>query len=177
MLEIEKKYLLEKMPFLAYSENYHIFQMYFKDSIGQFRIRKKTNLRTGNVTYFITRKKKISNGIYDEDEKKLTNKEFEKYLNIFQNKQNNNLISPISYIQKLRNEYIDVTNGLKYEIDSIIHRNRIIFYCEIEFDNEEYFNLFETNMLLSVVQKVLIKDVTGEKEHSNYDLSTKTILL
>lgn len=71
-LEIEKKYLLKRLPILSYSKVIDITQLYLPDGS---RIRKSEVLNQ-KTKFYLTKKKKIKMGVYEEDERLISERMF-----------------------------------------------------------------------------------------------------
>ena len=157
-LEIERKFLLAKMPSLAIPElkqaqEITIEQMYLESAPGQEeRIRKRAQY--GFSVYYFTRKSPISSGIRSEREQEIRELEYI----ALQKRQ-----IPGSRIIK-KNRHCFVYNNQYFELDIFIEpRGRC--FLEIELTNR--------NDILSLPPFLEIeKEVTGDERYSNYALAT-----
>src|ERR1035437_10094673 len=120
--EIERRFLLDKLPNIKFDEVKMISQYYGVDPVGNFRVREEKS--THGITYFITRKKYVSEGINEEDEKTISKNEFDE----LKSKTN-------SHINKKRH-ILYVNDGLKWEIDSFL--DFPMFVAEIEIPQIDY---------------------------------------
>ena len=162
-LEIERKYLLKRLPHgLKWDGVLHIFQYYLPD--GR-RVRETRNALVPSfysdiipfpfgryVKYEVCIKKKLKAGVYEEDEKKITQKQFEKLKEL-----------ATSSISKTR--HIFKMGKLKWEIDEY-QRDINLVTAEIELKTEK--TKFK---MPKELQDVLIMDVTEFREFTNKSLA------
>lgn len=153
-LEIERRWLLKCLPNNVYKEKREISQHYADD--GRYRSCTTfiDNLRT-ETKYYLTKKTTISHGVNLEDEVEITGKDF-----LF------GVDKSTKSIFKTR--YIHDYNGLKLEIDAFHFDDKgsSLYIMEVE--------LKEINQIVIVpefIQNCIIKEITGEKEYSNYNLA------
>lgn len=150
--EIERRFLLEKLPNIEFDEVKMISQYYGVDPVGNFRVREEKY--THGFTYFITRKKYVSEGINEEDEKTIDKMEFDE----LKSKTN-------SHISKKRHIlYLD--NGLKWEVDSFLDFDMVV--AEIEIPQIDY-----RLDIPEEIKSVLVEEITHRKDLSNFALSIK----
>jgi CYTH domain-containing protein len=152
-LEIERKFLLKRMPkFLAKDVKvYQIIQIYVEIEGKINRFRSMENLRDETISYVHCIKTKISDGVYEEVEKEIGEWIFDKMIK-----------RPHRFIIKKRTVYLD--NCLKWEIDEYDGISLITLEVELEDINQPI-------NIPNIIQKEIIAEVTGKKEFSNYSLS------
>ena len=157
-LEIERRFLLKYVPKINFSNELVILQYYGKDESGKFRIRNQSKLREpGKSECFLTRKKMISPGVFEEDETQISATDFG---DLFKKTK--------SKIHKVR--HILERGGLKFEVDVFQEISLIILEVELpsidhKFSFPDEFKMGEN----------LIKEVTGDKSFSNRSLSLSKI--
>lgn len=161
-IEIEKKYLLKNLPKLKYDIILHIFQYYLPDGS---RIREtKTGWENGmdmeypfqfglKHKYEICIKKKIKMGVYEEDERKITEKKYDKLKK-----------EAFSFINKTR--YIYKSGRLKWEIDVYQTISMVTAEIELKKESSKFIMPFE-------IANELILDVTEFPQFTNKSLSNK----
>ncbi len=147
--EIENRYLLKRVPNISFDEVFEIEQFYTPE--GRFRFKKNKN--TKEVSYYQTNKKTISPGVNEEIEKEISEFEFNKAIKTATRK-----------IVKERG--IIKHSGLTWEVDYFI--GNLLVILEVEVDTVEDLKQI---VLPDFFQEVLILDVTGIKEFSNYNLA------
>ena len=155
-LEIERKWLLRKLPAVEFDQKIHIIQHYLNDAAGQrFRLRRSEYVEGSEtvVKYHINRKTELRRGVFEEYEEELDLAAYSNHLN--SNKQ-------LKLIEKTR--YVKTINGMKYEFD--VYTDIALVTLEIEFPTEN-----TAIVLDQAVQDLVIKDVTGIPEFSNYSLA------
>ena len=155
-LEIERKWLLRKLPVFEFDETIHIIQHYLNDAAGKrFRLRRSEYVQGSEIVvkYHINSKTEIRKGVAEEYEEELDLANYTERLT--SNKQ-------LKLIEKIR--YVKTINGMKYEFD--VYEDIALVTLEIEFPTEN------TDIVLDkTVQELVIKDVTGIPEFSNYSLA------
>ncbi len=154
-LEIERKWLLKRLPNWDYDYVLSIAQYYIENEVTglPFRLRKSTNNTTGLTSYYHTEKKPISKGVFEETERKLTAPEFEELL------QQNPVHKAI-----IKDRHVKLFDRHKYEIDT--YKNITLITLEVEFTTED------TQISLpEIITRELIMELTGIKEFSNYALA------
>ncbi len=156
-LEIERKFLLKRVPDIKYSKVLHITQHYLKDGS---RIREswdESHRSDGTEVrkYYLTRKKKIAQGVYEEDERKISAKKFAKL-----SKKSLRVINKSRHILK--------SGKLKWEIDSFNGISLVTAEIELK-------NLYAGFKMPKAVAKELIMDVTEFPQFTNKSLSDRTL--
>jgi len=152
-LEIERRWLLKELPILKFDEFSSIRQYY--TPAGRFR-----ELYNGSeYFYYFTIKTTIAVGINKEEETQITKGQFDEAIK-----------TATSYICKDRRKYKD--NGLIYEFDSILLSNDntipSLYIMEVELDD-----INQPITIPNIIQDVIIREITGEKQYSNFALSIK----
>ncbi|MBQ7670617.1 MAG: AAA family ATPase [Clostridia bacterium] len=151
--EIERKFLIE-YPDLDFLKNYpfckkvEIEQVYLE---GRSRIRRRG--ADGSYIYFYTEKRKVNEVRRVEEERRITKSEYEA---LFADKE------PGRGIVK-KDRYCIVYDGKYFELDVYpIWRDRATLEIELSSEDEE----FKIPDFIKV-----IREVTGEKEYKNYNIS------
>ena len=150
-LEIERRWLLKGIPEGLGQPKYEIHQFYGVDEIGNFRVRNCFQIAEKDYRFYLTRKKFISEGVFEEDETEITLHEFSKAF-----------IKCTKGIHKMRYEFLD--QNLKFEIDEVITRPFI--FLEVELDSID-----QSFKMPTFIQDKIIKEITGNNELSNSRLS------
>ena len=155
-LEIEKKWLLRKLPVFEFDETIHIIQHYLNDAAGKrFRLRRSEYVQgsASVVKYYLNRKTELRKGVFEEYEEEL---DLATYSNLLKSNKQLKLIEKTRYVKKI--------NAMKYEFD--VYADIALVTLEIEFPTEN------TEIVLDkAVEELVIKDVTGIPEFSNYSLA------
>ena len=154
-LEIERKWLLKRLPNWDYDYVLSIAQYYVENKLSglPFRLRMSTNTNTGQTSYYHTEKKPISRGVFEEIERKLTMQEFEELVQLH----------PV-HKAIIKDRHVKLFDGHKYEIDT--YKNITLTTLEVEFATED------TQIALAeVITHEMIMELTGIKEFSNYALA------
>lgn len=164
-LEIERKYLMKRLPELKFHKILHIFQYYLADG-SRIRLTKDATPDSGHFKgdiipfpfgvknkFELTIKKKIKAGVYEEDERKISEKKYDELKK-----------KAISHIKKAR--HIFKVGKLKWEID--IYKNIDLVTAEIELPRENY-----KFKIPPAIQKEIIMDVTEFPQFTNKALSEK----
>jgi CYTH domain-containing protein len=147
--EIERKFLLKRFPRLEKINTVlQIEQWYHSDG---FRYRHQTEIMTGNVEIFKTKKTNISKGVNLEEETILSQQEFDEL----------DLTNSL-HIKKTRT--VVKYKGHKLEIDKYESMNIVILEIELQ-------DIEETILLPKYIEREIIYEVTGIKEFSNKKLS------
>lgn len=152
-IEIERRWLLKRMPHIAYDDRLDIQQFYGNNSKGNFRLRKSYSNKEHVYRYYVTKKKKLAYGTFVEIEQEIT------YDSYKRRKRANKNFKTIS-----KRRWIAHLNGLKYEIDAYYGINLIILEIEIP----------RINMPIKLHRRVsnqIILEITGIEELSNFKLS------
>lgn len=163
-LEIERKFLLKRFPkriIEKYKRSVQILDMvqyyFFINGIWQrYRV---VNSNGKKTKYIHTIKKSLEPGIYEENERLITEKEF-----LAKRKEHN---KNYAVIRKTR--YVIKYKGLKFEIDVYLDLNLVVLEVELpelkhQFEYPE--GLFEE----------IIIEATGMKQFSNFSLALKVNL-
>lgn len=149
MLEIERKFLLTRLPNVRkWDEILNIIQYYIEDSV---RVREINNTKTGKSIYIKTIKTFVSPGINKEKEIRISRKKFWELIHA---------TNKYTYIYKYRYKY----KG--WEIDEF--KNKKLVVAEIELDSID-----QKIKIPKWLKSVLIMEVTPFKEFSNYELSKR----
>lgn len=158
-LEIERKFLLKNLPsdiFLDKKkyDKIDIVQHYFLiDGIWQ---RYRVASSKGGQKFIHTIKHSLSPGVFQEDEREITFKEYvdvkEKFC------KGSRSISKTRYVFKYK--------GLKFEID--VYKKLTLVTLEVELPKIDY--VYETPKFIS---KEILIELTGMKHFSNFSLSEK----
>lgn len=156
-LEIELKYLLKALPNKEPDDIIDIDQYYLKRSGKWERARTWFSEKTGEKTWIHTIKKNISKKINMEDEKFLTEDEYNAF------KKECVIHNESKFISKKR--YIYKDGDLKWEVDEFDNGYHLIV-AEIEIPDEN----FEVK-IPDFMKKVILLEVTGLKQFSNRNLS------
>lgn len=146
-LEIEKRYLLKKMPIAKCLEFLSITQYYTPE--GRFR---KQFAPLGKETYLKTNKKFITEGVNEETEVEVTESEFKEAIK-----------TATKSISKTRG--IIYNKHMKWEIDQF--ENGLII-AEVELENIAELDTVE---IPDWLQEVLIMDITPFRQFSNFNLA------
>jgi CYTH domain-containing protein len=159
-LEIERKFLLKAMPDISPSEIVKIDQYYFKNSSGTWERARSWYSNIKGKSYIHTVKKSVSKGVNLEDERFLTEKEFEDF-------KSHCLLSTTEsrFITKERWIYPD--GKLYWEVDMFNSGHHLIV-AEIEIPTKNH----KINIPKFIEDKLLL-EVTGLKQFSNRNLSNK----
>lgn len=159
-LEIERKFLLKSMPDINPDEIVRIEQWYWKNKNGIWERARTWFSNTDGNRWIHTIKKTISKGVNLEDEKDITEEEFNEFVKICElNKSNSR------YISKERHVYKD--GNLKWEVDKFNNGYNLVV-AEIEIPKKN-FNIKFPNY----IKEYILLEVTGMKQFSNRNLSLK----
>lgn len=148
-LEIERRYILKNLPLELKEPTYSIDQAYGKDSTGIFRIRCRVK-PTSEVDYFITRKKMISIGVFEEYETTIDARTYHSYYDECQT---------ILYKSRFNVEF----NNLIFEID--LFDNGLVI-MEVELPDIEF-----PIIMPEFIEDLVVEDITGRQELSNHSMS------
>jgi len=156
-LEIERKYLLKRIPNISWTRMIEIKQYYLQDGT---RIRSSflKEVGSGDFEYVKCKKTLLSKNpkVYDEQENIISKEEFDKLLG----KAKTGLMKT-RLIKK-------VSGGLKWEVD--VYEDFDLIVAEIEIPSKKY--------IVSVpkfIKDVLVMEVTEFSQFSNRNLSDKII--
>jgi len=155
-LEIERKFILKGVPAFPNEENLTklmIHQIYVTVDGRNKRFRKTYNVSTGESIYHECMKKKLSHGVFEENEKLIE----ESMLNEME-------ALPHRAISKTR--YVYQENGLKWEIDD--YENIALVTLEVELDD-----INQEIKIPNCIEDWIITEVTGLDGFSNYNMSSE----
>ena len=147
-LEIERKYLLKKLPHAIPDDVIVMNQFYGKEGDQNFRIRQSIGLASG-MKHVKTIKTVVADGIFIEDEHDLSADEFQEMRSTCD-----------KVIRKTRFVYGIPGTDLKWEVDT--YHDLSIVTAEIELPYIDYPFLTELYM-----DEVIDKEVTGQPEYFN----------
>lgn len=151
-LEIERKFLLKKLPSLEWDMIYKITQIYCDNEGLKYRIReRKTLIGEGKTEYFKTIKKEIEPGVNEEDENIVEMQDFLEGLSYETRR-----ITKTRYLKKF-------TEDLKLEIDD---------FGKLVIAEIELLEIGQKFDLPDYIKDILIIEVTKIKEFSNYNLAS-----
>ena len=156
-LEIERKFLLKSLPKRDPDEIIDIDQFYMKRSGRWERARTWFSDKTDNRKWIHTIKKSISKKINMEDEKFLTEDEYNTFVDECIAHTDSKYISKKRYIYK--------EGALKWEVDMFDSGYHLII-AELEIPDENFKIEFP-----DYIKDVLLLEVTGLKQFSNRNLS------
>lgn len=148
-LEIERRFKLKSLPDVG-EQQYAINQYYGCDLKGNYRLRKRVS-RDNSIQYFITRKKFLSYGTFEEDESEISDHDF-----------NVKLRDCTKCVRKKR--YHFKYGGLLFEIDKFIDINLIIMEVELE-------RIDQPILIPYTIRPLIEKEITGDKTMSNSSLA------
>lgn len=157
-LEIEKKFILRRLPIELLNERKHIIlfitQYYFNIDGTWERFRVATNKVTGKTRYIHTIKEPVSPGVCKEDEHAIMRDKFKEKFNLYKNS--------CLVIEKTR--FVIKYKGLKFEID--LYHNLNFVTLEVELPKINYHIEFPPELA-----EEIIYEVTGIKQFSNQNLA------
>lgn len=152
-LEIEKRILLKNLPLeKSKFDETLVIQQYYAPS---GRLRRVTSFKTGKTKFIRTNKTLIEDGINDEKEIEISEKQFKKEVS-----------AATKFLSKIR--YIKKVGKYKWEVDEFIDFKLIIAEIEVKTKKE-----LKTVKIPNFIKEQMIKDITGEKPFSNYNLAEK----
>lgn len=168
-LEIERRWLMRKLPNIIAKESFTINQYYTPEG----RFRKSTSYsETGDkdfipvTKYYHTIKKTISHGINDEQECEITEAEF-----------NEAIKSATKMINKLRFIHTpDKQPGwnmkLKFEVDLMLNTTyHEKYHCDLIILEVELDDINREVEFPYYIQNRIIKEITGDSSFSNFNLA------
>jgi len=148
-LEIERKFLLKDLPNVVWDEKYVITQSYCEKEGEKFRLRERYSTSKKEYEFFKTIKKKLQDGIYEEDEESLT---LQQYTNLCQYETNR--------IHKIR--HIKIEDNFTWEVDD--YGKMVVAEVELE--------SLDQNVTLPIwLSMLLVKEVTKYSEFTNHKLA------
>jgi len=148
--EIERRWILKAKPNVFSWISYIITQAYGVDEIGPYRIRKSIEESSSKITYYLTRKKYVSLGTFEEDETEIPREQFYSCYS-----KCTDVLKKIRYIY----EYKD----FKFELDALLSG---LILLEVELPKID--TPIEIPMFL---KKLIITEITGQSEFSNRNLA------
>lgn len=149
-LEIERKFLLKDLPNVIWDKVYNISQSYCEKNGEKCRVRERHDSLTNKWQFFKTIKKKIENGVYEENEEEITVEMYTDYC-----------MYEVNRIKKKR--YIkEDDNKLTWEVDD--YGKLIVAEVELE-DIEQKIEMPE------YISSLLIMEVTQFPEFTNHKLA------
>lgn len=157
-IEIERKFLLKSKPDINPDELITIDQWYWKNSQGSWERVRECNSTTKGRYFVHTIKKTISKGVNMEDEKILTEEEYNYYLSICKLKH-----SQSRNLKKERLVY--KMDKLKWEVDVFKNELKLII-AEIEIPKKTF-----KLQIPNYIKNQILLEVTGLKQFSNKNLS------
>lgn len=160
-IEIERKFLLKSIPEEKPTEIIKIDQWYQKRNCVWERVRRCDSSLNG-VYYVHTIKKTISKGVNMEDEKMISEEEYNSFVLLCKDPQFES-----RFITKER--WVYPQNSLKWEVD-IFHSGHHLVVAEIEIPKKTF--KFD---IPDFIQSKLLLEVTGLKQFSNKNLSNKCV--
>jgi len=151
-LEIERKFLLKKLPKdMFYDQALEITQYYLPNDKDGYTVRIRVQTRGDKKVFFLTKKKYINPTTNEEIETTISSSEFKELKE-----------SAITVINKVR--YLHEIDGLTWEIDSFVGLTIII--AEIELPSEDF-----QLEIPQTISDVTIMEVSGIKPFYNKELS------
>lgn len=148
VIEIERKWVLKRIPALKWDKVLYLYQYYNEDG---FRYRSEKDKVTNKTEYYKIKKTVIGHGTNEEELYDCTLEEFnEKVAN------NKKFISKIRHIK----EYKD------YNIEVDMFTNITLTLMEIELPDINF-----PIQLPKEVKKMIIKEVTGDMAYNNKNLA------
>lgn len=155
-LEIERKFLLKKLPHAVPDDVILITQWYSKPGIEPFRIRMSMSMKNG-VSHTYTEKQLVSDGIFIENERTISHTDYINYrVNCDRLIKKSRLVYPLYHAE----------NPLKWEVDNYYDFDLIV--AEIELPTLEH--EFEIE---SYMADVIDAEITGDQDYSNSKLAIK----
>ena len=153
--EIERRFLMKKLPNVNWDKIYEICQYYIKDGDLTKRLRRKSDV-TGsesiNNSYEYLHKIQKGVGEFIEVHEEV---DADKYREL----------APTAFKVVLKDRYVHIANGLHFEVDKINGVNLVIMEVELENINQEI-------VFPPIIEEQIIMEVTGIRELSNANLAT-----
>lgn len=153
--EIERRFLLKKAPSLVTPDQIIFIQQWYKESTAGIVRYRQSKVYKGELTYEKIIKRNIDKGVNTEEHFNITKENFEEEI------ADSNLFLPC--IRKTRNIYF--RNGFKFEVDTFDSLALVI--CEVEL-----IDIAQQIQFPNFISSLIIKEITGEKEFSNYSLAS-----
>jgi CYTH domain-containing protein len=152
-LEIERKFLLKKLPdFKSKCDEVCEITQYYCNN-PKVRIRQIYSYSKKKNFFIQTKKTQLKPGVYQEDEKKISQKEF-------------HTIQESAYKAISKTRYIKKMKSVKWEVDVFNKANLIV--AEVEMPTENY-----KLKIPKFIQDVLLIEVTEFPEFTNRNLADK----
>lgn len=161
-LEIERKFLLKKLPESKPKDSIDIEQIYLKKNGVWERVRSWESSKTGKKKWIHTIKTSLGKGVNLEDEHLISEEEFLKFKD---ESLNSTLESRMIF--KTRHIYSVKNSKLIWEIDEF-HNDYRLIVAEIEIPRKD-FNI----EIPKWISDLILLEVTGLKQFSNRSLSLK----
>jgi CYTH domain-containing protein len=152
-LEIERKFLLEKVPEFEYDDIIKITQHYLKLESSWERYRKAVH-RNGDIKYYKTLKTHISFGTVEEEEVELSESNYNKLIELCKSGK-----FECKVLKKKRHVHY-LSKDLKWEIDKMKGKDIVIAEIELPSIDSE----FKTPKW---IKKQIIKEVTDDESYSS----------
>lgn len=152
-VEIERRFLLKRLPNIKFDDSNHIIQKYLtdKDSIKTERVRYTINMNTTDKKYHHTIKRAKSGFTVFEEEVEINRHDFIRY-------------SELSKRGLSKNRFNKIDGDLTWEIDDYIEFNLVV--AEVELPSEDY-----PLELPDFIKDNLICEITSLKDFSNSNLA------
>ena len=153
--EIERRFLLKKIPNAKWDKIYNICQYYIKDGDLTKRLRRKSDV-TGSESF---------NNSYEYLHK--IQKGVGEFIEVHEDIDANKYIElrPNAFKMVLKDRYVHIANGLHFEVDKINGIDLVMLEVELEDINQEI-------IFPPIIEEQIIMEVTGMKELSNFNLAT-----
>lgn len=153
-LEIERRILLKDIPLPIFNFDEHQVIRQFYAPTGRLREVSIIKGKKCFTKYIRTNKTSISEGVNEEKEEEISKKQFYKEI-----KRSTRALTKVRYIKKV--------GKYKWEVD-VFDFKLVIAEIEVKTKKE-----LKTVKIPSFIKKVMIKDITGEKSFSNFNLAEK----
>lgn len=148
VIEIERKWVLKRVPALKWDKVIYIYQYYTEDG---FRYRSERNTTTNITEYFKIKKTVIGHGTNEEELYPCSLEEF-----------NEKVLNNKKFISKIRH----VKNYKDYNLEVDMFTNINLTLMEIELPTIDF-----PVKLPKEVEKVIIDEVTGNLAYNNRNLA------
>lgn len=148
VIEIERKWVLKRVPSLKWDKVIYIYQYYTEDG---FRYRSERNTSTNITEYFKIKKTVIGHGTNEEELYSCSLEEF-----------NEKVLNNKKFISKIRH----VKNYKDYNLEVDMFTNINLTLMEIELPTIDFLI-----KLPKEVEKVIIDEVTGNLAYNNKKLA------
>ncbi len=158
-LEIERKFLVKRLPKKKPLSIIHIDQYYWRNPKGVWERVRTWHSNDGSKRWIHTIKKYVSKGVNIEDEKDITELEYKRFV-----KKCSSVSQSGKVINKTRHIYMDL-NKMKWEID-IFNSNVAIIMAEVELPKKNF-----RLKIPKFMKEILLLEVTELKNFSNRNLA------